>query len=518
MNFRPLPDTPEALEEEILALWDEEKTFERSLSLRSGAPEFVFYEGPPTANGRPGVHHVISRTIKDAVARYRAMAGFHVTRIAGWDTHGLPVEIEAEKKLGISGRPAIEELGIARFNEECRSNIFTYQDEWERLSRRIAYWLDYAKPYVTCAPDYIESVWWALAEINKKGLLYPGYRVVPYCPRCGTGLSSHEVAQGYQDIVEPSVVVKFHLVDDPDDARILSWTTTPWTLPGNLALAIGEDIAYVRVRVRPEGEEIPGVRARPGEVLILAEACLEILKHPVDVLETFPGRELLGRRYVPLFPGALESGDSEAAWTVLGADFVTTDDGTGVVHTAVMYGEDDFELGRRAALPMVHTVGEDGRFVASVPGDLAGLHVKDPATERAIRDYLSGADLLYSRESYSHSYPHCWRCDSALLYMARDAWYIQTTAVRDQLVEHNAGVDWHPPEIGRGRMGEWLSNNVDWALSRDRYWGTPLPIWQCGEDPTHWTVVGSFAELAEAIRSGLATATTSSPGSRDEEK
>ncbi len=501
MSFRPLPDTPEALEQEILALWDEEKTFERSLSLRCDAPEFVFYEGPPTANGRPGVHHVISRTIKDAIARYRAMAGFHVTRIAGWDAHGLPVEIEAEKKLGISGKPEIEKLGIARFNEECRSNIFTYQDEWERLSRRIAYWLDYAKPYVTCAPEYVESVWWALAEIDKKGLLYPGYRVVPYCPRCGTGLSSHEVAQGYKDIVEPSVVVKFHLVDDPDDARILSWTTTPWTLPGNLALAVGEDIAYAKVRVRPEGEDGGEAQARPGEVFILAEARLEILKHPVDVLETFPGRELIGRRYTPLFSGAVEAGDSEAAWTVLGADFVTTDDGTGVVHTAVMYGEDDFELGKLAALPMVHTVGEDGRFVASVPGGLGGLHVKDPATERVIRDYLLGADMLYQRESYSHSYPHCWRCESALLYMARDAWYIQTTAVRDQLVEHNAGVDWHPPEIGRGRMGEWLSNNVDWALSRDRYWGTPLPIWQCGEDPVHRTVVGSFAELAEAAGS-----------------
>ncbi|MEE9208603.1 MAG: isoleucine--tRNA ligase [Gemmatimonadota bacterium] len=501
MSFRALPDTAEALEEEILALWDEEETFERSLSLRSVAPEFVFYEGPPTANGRPGVHHVISRTIKDVVARYRAMAGFHVTRIAGWDTHGLPVEIEAEKKLGISGKPEIEELGIAKFNKECRSNIFTYQDEWERLSRRIAYWLDYAKPYVTCSPEYIESVWWALAEIDKKGLLYPGYRVVPYCPRCGTGLSSHEVAQGYKDIVEPSVVVKFHLVDDPDDARILSWTTTPWTLPGNLALAVGEEIKYVKVRVRSGGDEIAGALAISGEVLILAEARLEILKHPVDILETFSGRALVGRPYAPLFPGAIEAGDNEVAWTVLGADFVTTEDGTGVVHTAVMYGEDDFELGKRAGLPMVHTVGEDARFVASVPGDLAGMHVQDPETERAIRDYLSGADLLYQRESYAHSYPHCWRCDSKLLYMARDAWYIQTTAVRDQLVEHNAGVDWHPPEIGRGRMGEWLSNNVDWALSRDRYWGTPLPIWQCGEDPAHRTVVGSLAELAEAAGS-----------------
>ncbi|MEN8144604.1 MAG: isoleucine--tRNA ligase [Gemmatimonadota bacterium] len=501
MSFRPLPDTAEALEQEILVLWDEEKTFERSLARRSDAPEFVFYEGPPTANGRPGVHHVISRTIKDVVARYRSMAGFHVTRIAGWDTHGLPVEIEAEKKLGISGKPEIEELGIARFNEECRSNIFTYQDEWERLSRRIAYWLDYARPYVTCAPDYIESVWWALAEIDKKGMLYPGYRVVPYCPRCGTGLSSHEVAQGYKDIVEPSVVVKFHLLDNADDARILSWTTTPWTLPGNLALAVGEDISYVKVRVRPDSEPVSGAQAAPGEVFILAEARLEILKHPVDVLDTFPGRELVGCRYKPLFPGALESGESETAWTVLGADFVTTEDGTGVVHTAVMYGEDDFELGKRAGLPMVHTVGEDGRFLASVPGGLAGMHVKDPATERAIRDYLSGADLLYERESYAHNYPHCWRCDSALLYMARDAWYIQTTAVRDELVENNAGVDWHPPEIGRGRMGEWLANNVDWALSRDRYWGTPLPIWQCAEDPSHRTVVGSFAELAAAAGS-----------------
>ncbi len=504
MAYRPLNESITELEERVLGEWEAEGTFERSLADREDAPDFVFYEGPPTANGRPGVHHVLARTIKDLIARYRSMQGFRVTRIAGWDTHGLPVELEAEKQLGISGKPEIERLGIARFNAVCRENIFTYKDDWERLSRRIAYWLDYEHPYITCSPEYIESVWWALASIDEKGLLYRGHRIVPYCPRCGTGLSSHEVAQGYREVTEPAVTVKFHLVDDPDDARILSWTTTPWTLPGNLALAVGPEIEYARVRiVGPEGTP-PGRRhqgpggARPGEVLILARDRVEpVLRHPWELIETFPGRDLVGRRYRPLFPGAVETGDAPAAWTVLAADFVTVEEGTGVVHTAVMYGEDDYRLGLEAGLPLQHTVDEEGRFVERVPGELAGRHVKDPETERAIRDWLVERDALYERESYRHNYPHCWRCDSALLYMARHSWYIRTTEVKDRLLENNASVDWHPPEIGSGRMGEWLANNVDWALSRERYWGTPLPIWLCSDDESHRTVVGSYARLAE---------------------
>jgi isoleucyl-tRNA synthetase len=505
MTYRPLPERAVDLEQEVLDTWEAEDTFHRSLELREGAPEFVFYEGPPTANGRPGVHHVLARTIKDTVARFRAMDGRHVTRIAGWDTHGLPVEIEAEKQLGISGKPEIERIGIARFNEICRENLFTYKEDWERLSRRIGYWLDYANAYVTCTEPYIESVWWALARIHEKGLLYKGYKVLPYCPRCGTGLSSHEVAQGYRTVSEPSVFVKFKLRDDEDGASILSWTTTPWTLPGNVALAVGPEIEYLRVRVREpkDGDDQLPRGARAGEQLIVASARAgEVLRHPYDVLEVVPGRELAGLRYEPLFPGAVEAADHPAAWTVLEADFVTVEDGTGVVHTAVMYGEDDFELGARAGLPMQHTVDSDGRFVERVPGGLAGRFVKDPETDRVIIEGLADADRLYRRQMYEHSYPHCWRCDSALLYMARDSWYIRTTAVREQLLANNASVDWHPPEMGSGRMGEWLAGNVDWAVSRDRYWGTPLPVWVCDDSPDHVRVVGSLSEL-EGLAGGL---------------
>ncbi|UCG74648.1 MAG: isoleucine--tRNA ligase [Gemmatimonadota bacterium] len=513
MSYPELPPSHPALEESILRVWEEEDTFHESLRAREGRPEFVFYEGPPTANGRPGVHHIISRAIKDLVARYRTMTGHHVTRIAGWDTHGLPVELEAERQLGISGKAQIEELGIAEFNRVCRDGIFTYKDDWERLSQRIGYWLDYDDAYVTCTPDYVESVWWAIAEIERKGLLYRGYKVVPYCSRCGTGLSSHEVAMGWADVVDTSVFVKFHLVDDPDGARVLSWTTTPWTLPGNVALAVGEEIRYVKVRIAPEAGSAAaaggagaaegtgateGAAARPGEVLILARSLMErTLRHEVEVLEEMSGRELVGRRYEPLFPGAVDAHGAQNAWTILPADFVTMDEGTGVVHTAVMYGEDDFRLGAETGLPMQHTVDGEGRFVARVPGGLAGGYVKDPDVERRILEWLSDHDLLYRSERYPHSYPHCWRCDSALLYMARDAWYARTTAVKDRLIELNAAIDWHPPEIGSGRMGEWLANNVDWSLSRDRYWGTPLPIWVCDGDEEHRAVLGSFAELAE---------------------
>jgi isoleucyl-tRNA synthetase len=505
MAYRPLEESVTGLEEEVLHIWDQEDTFRLSLADRADAPDFVFFEGPPTANGRPGVHHILARTIKDLIARYRTMTGYRVARKAGWDTHGLPVELEAERELGISGKQEIEELGIAEFNNVCRKNIFTYQDDWEKMSRRIGYWLDYENPYVTCSPEFVESVWWALSEIEKKGLLYLGHRIVPYCPRCGTGLSSHEVAQGYQDVNEPAVFVKFHLVDDPDGARVLSWTTTPWTLPGNLALAVGPDIDYVRVRVLADepGEDgtmptRPGPgHATPGEVLILARSRVQaVMNHSYEVIGDLKGADLVGAAYAPLFPGAIDRGDSAVAWTVLPADFVTTEDGTGVVHTAVMYGEDDYRLGVAVGLPQQHTVDEEGRFVPGVPGGLAGMNVKDKATERAIREWLVERDLLYHREMYEHSYPHCWRCSSALLYMARNSWYVRTTAVKDGLLANSASVDWHPPEIGSGRMGEWLANNVDWALSRERYWGTPLPIWLCTNDDSHRRVVGSFDELA----------------------
>ncbi len=495
MGYPELPGSVTELEEGVLARWEEEDLFHRSLEARRGSPEYVFFEGPPTANGRPGVHHILARTIKDLAGRHRTMTGHHVLRKAGWDTHGLPVEIEAERQLGISGKPEIEEFGIAEFNRVCRENLFTYKDEWERLSRRIGYWLDYDDPYITCSPEYIESAWWALSEIDRKGLLYKGYKVLPYCPRCGTGLSSHEVAQGYEEVEDTAVFVAFPLVDDADGASVLGWTTTPWTLPGNVALAIHPDVEYVRVRVTGRSD---GALAEEGDVLILARDRMEpVLRNEVRVLDAFPGSALVGRRYEPPFRGAVDAGDSEAAWTVLPADFVTVDEGTGVVHTAVMYGEDDFDLGTRAGLPRQHTVGPDGRFLASVPAGLAGLGVNESDTEVRILDHLREVGALYRSERYRHSYPHCWRCDSKLLYMARDSWYIRTTALTERLLENNASVDWHPPEIGTGRMGEWLKGNVDWALSRDRYWGTPLPVWECDAEPEHREVIGSFVQLAE---------------------
>jgi isoleucyl-tRNA synthetase len=495
MAYPDLPGSVGELEEELLRRWGEERLYRRSVDARRGQPEYVFYEGPPTANGRPGVHHIFARTIKDLAARHRTMTGHHVPRKAGWDTHGLPVEIDAERQLGISGKSEIEKLGIAEFNRVCRENLFTYKQDWERLSRRIGYWLDYEDPYITCSPDYIESAWWAVSEIDRKGLLYKGYKVLPYCPRCGTGLSSHEVAQGYEDIEDTAVYAAFPLLEDPEGAAILSWTTTPWTLPGNVALAVHPDIEYVRVRVTAASEE---ALAREGDVLILARARMEdVLRNSMVVEDAFPGTALLGRRYRPPFEGAVDAGDSDTAWSVLPADFVTVEEGTGVVHTSVMYGEDDFELGTREGLPMQHTVGQDGCFLDNVPGGLAGRPVNEADTEALILDRLGRVGALYRVERYRHSYPHCWRCDSKLLYMACDSWYIRTTAVTDHLLENNDSVSWHPPEIGTGRMGEWLKGNVDWALSRDRFWGTPLPVWECDAHPEHRNVVGSFAELEE---------------------
>ena len=479
MAYRDLPDSIEALERELLDLWEREDTFRRSLERREGAPEFVFYEGPPTANGKPGVHHVLARTIKDAVARHRAMAGFHVTRIAGWDTHGLPVEIEAEKRLGISGKPEIEKIGIAEFNRVCREGVFTYKEEWERLSRRIGYWLDYEHPYVTFTPDYVESVWWALSEIHAKGLLYLGYKVLPYCPRCGTGLSSHEVAQGWDERTDPSVTVRFPVAGEPGRS-LLVWTTTPWTLVSNVAVAFGPHLRYVEVE-------------RDGERFVLCQSRASALfGEDVRVVRDVTAEELAGLEYerpfdfVPSYP--------ERRGRLWPASFVSDEEGTGLVHIAPAFGADDFELGRAHGLPVVRPVDDAGRFERDV-AEVGGTFVKDadPQLERL----LGERGLLFRSGTLRHTYPHCWRCDSPLLYMARDSWYIRTTAVRDRLLAHNASIAWRPPEIGSGRMGEWLENNVDWAISRDRYWGTPLPVWVCEADGAHREVPGSFARLAE---------------------
>ncbi|TFG66087.1 MAG: isoleucine--tRNA ligase, partial [Gemmatimonadales bacterium] len=480
MSYRSLPESVTALEEEVLKLWSNEDTFQRSLECQDGEPEFVFYEGPPTANGRPGVHHVMARTIKDTIARYRSMTGRHVTRIAGWDTHGLPVEIEAEKQLGISGKPDIDRLGIAEFNAVCRENLFTYKEDWEQLSQRIGYWLDYDRPYVTCSPEYIESVWWALGEIDRKGLLYLGYKILPYCPRCGTGLSSHEVAQGYADRTDPSIFIRLPVVGEPGQ-HLLIWTTTPWTLVSNVAVAFGPDVTYVEV-------------ALDGDRYILARSRVEAVFGDDAVIERgVPVAELELLEYARPLP--LDPSYPATNGRSLPADFVSDSDGTGLVHISPAFGADDFALGQRAGLPIVRPVDDAGRFLADV-AEVGGLPVKD--ADARLEQILEERGLLFRRGRINHSYPHCWRCETPLIYMARDSWYVRTTAVRDRMLAENASISWHPPEIGAGRMGEWLENNIDWAISRDRYWGTPLPIWLCDTCEAR-EVVGSYEALSDRV-------------------
>ncbi len=456
--------TPRAAEEErVLEFWREQDIFQRSIDERDEERPFVFYEGPPTTNGRPGVHHVLARSVKDIVCRFWTMEGYKVRRKGGWDTHGLPVEIEVEKELGIEGKDEIEAYGVAEFNARCRKSVFKYREEWNRLTERIGFWLDLEHPYITLENDYIESVWWLLSQWWKRGLFYAGFKVVPYCPRCQTALSDHEVSQGYQTVKEPSVYVKFPLVDE-ENAYVLAWTTTPWTLPGNVALAVGKHITYLKVR-------------QNDELYYLAEDRAEILRGEYEVLEKLPGAKLVGRRYRPLLEGLdLKEKTGKDAYFVAAADFVTTEDGTGVVHTAVMYGADDYALGMELGLPAYHTVDDTGHFTAEVPV-FGGQRVREIDPE--IIRHLQGAGLLYRQEMYEHNYPFCWRCDSALLYYARDSWYLKTTSLKDRMLEENRKTQWFPPRIGANRFGDWLENNVDWAISRDRYWGTPIPLWRC---------------------------------------
>jgi isoleucyl-tRNA synthetase len=465
------------LEKHVLAMWKAEGTFQKSLELRAGRERFVFYEGPPTANGKPATHHILARAFKDLFPRYKTMKGFLVERKAGWDTHGLPVEIEIEKKLGISGKFAIEnEIGVERFNQLCRESVYEYVSAWVAFSERMAFWLDYDKAYWTLTSDYIQSVWWALSEMWKQGLVYKGFRVAPYCPRCATPLSSHELALGYQDNVpDPSVFVRFRLKQDPTTS-ILAWTTTPWTLPGNVALAVDNDITYVKVK---QGEE----------KLILAEARLSVLDGEYTVVQTMKGSELVGLDYEPLFPYSVP--EKGRAHYVVDADFVSTEEGTGVVHTSALYGVDDLRLCQEKGIPFSHTVGLDGKFLPYVE-KFAGLHVKE--ADPLIIDDLKARGLLYKAETILHTYPFCWRCATALIYYALDAWYIRTTQYRDELIANNAAANWVPAHIKEGRMGDWLRNNVDWQFSRSRYWGTPLPFWEC-ESCDEQRCVSSAAEI-----------------------
>ncbi|HEV7918892.1 MAG TPA: isoleucine--tRNA ligase [Solirubrobacterales bacterium] len=487
--FEPLTpgETFPQIEERILDRWRELAIFEKSLAQREDAERFVFYEGPPTANGRPGSHHVLSRVFKDIFPRYKTMRGFRVDRKAGWDCHGLPVELEVERELGLASKDEIEKYGIEKFNAKCRESVFTYVEEWNRLTERIGFWIDLEDPYVTLSNDYVESVWWSLKQIWDKGLLYEGHRVVPYCPRCGTALSSHEVALGYKDVEDPSVYVKFPLVGD--SAKLLVWTTTPWTLPGNLAVAVAPDVTYVRARVG-------------DEELILAEALVErVLGEDVVVQSNFPGSELVGKHYEgPIFKlQSREPGESP----IVAGDFVTTEDGTGLVHIAPAFGEDDYRVGAENGLfdpteqgSLYNPVGLDGKFTDEVIG-FEGRFVKDSElTDELIAD-LRERGLLLKAKKFEHSYPHCWRCSTPLIYYAKTSWYIQTTAVRDKMLAGNEEITWYPPHIKEGRFGNWLENNIDWALSRERYWGTPLPVWVCSEDRAHATCIGSYAEVAE---------------------
>ncbi|MFO1534120.1 MAG: isoleucine--tRNA ligase [Thermoplasmatota archaeon] len=502
----PVPKkyAPDEMERRILAQWAADGTFRRQVEQGRAAYEssghdpgrrFVFLEGPPTANGLPHPGHVLTRTLKDAVNRYQAMLGKWVPRKAGWDCHGLPVEIEVQKELGIEHVDEVLAYGLAKFNAKCRDSVFRYKKNWEDMSERVGFWLDYDHPYVTMEDGYIESVWWSLKRLFDAGLLFKSYKVVPYCPQTGTSYSSHEVAQGYKDVVDTAVFVKFHLVGDPENARILSWTTTPWTLPGNVALAVGPDIDYVKVRV---GKASDKAVAKEGEVLIVAKALLKkALRNESTVLAELKGRDLVGRFYEPLFPGAVDPAGSKTAWTVVPAGFVTTEDGTGVVHTAVMYGEDDFQLGMKEGLPARHTVGLDGNFLPHVPGGVAGRYVKAPETEAAILAHLRKGDLLYREERYEHSYPHCWRTGHPLLYYAMDSWYIRMSTLREKLLANNDQVNWVPDTIKEGRMGDWLRNVKDWAFSRSRFWGTPLPVWTCGACKAQ-VCLGSKAELKAA--------------------
>ncbi|MEC8243144.1 MAG: isoleucine--tRNA ligase, partial [Candidatus Thermoplasmatota archaeon] len=489
------------LETALLKAWSEENAFQNSIdSRRNGAP-FIFLEGPPTANGKPGIHHVVARAYKDLVCRWKAMEGFLVERKGGWDTHGLPVEIEVQKRMDLMSNEAIEEYGMDNFNQACRESVWTYESAWREMTERMAYWVDLDNPYVTLHNDYVESCWWAIKQMFDKGLLYRGHKVLPYCPQTGTSYSSHEVALGYKEVEEPSVYVKFKLVDD--DSSILAWTTTPWTLPGNVGLAVGPDVTYVKVKVTEVAANWTGSGgADVGETMILAKDLMkEVLRHNVEIVEEFSGIELVGRAYEPLFPDAVPRGDSETAWTVLSADWVTTTDGTGVVHTAVMYGEDDYNLGMEVGLPAFHTVGMDGAFVGGIHSELDGRYVKD--CDETIINLLSspkgsngkGPDsgLLYREKAYLHDYPHCWRTDHPLLYYAMDSWFVRMTAVKEKLLEFNDGVEWAPDWVGEGRFGEWLRNVKDWAISRERYWGTPLPVWR--SDDGQMKCIGSIQEL-----------------------
>jgi isoleucyl-tRNA synthetase len=484
------------MEERVLARWREADVFHASLEQRKDAPRWVFYEGPPTANGRPGSHHVLSRVFKDVFPRYRTMRGYRVDRKAGWDCHGLPVELEIERELGLSSKDEIERYGIAEFNAKCRESVFKYVEEWNQLTERIGFWIDLDDPYVTLSNEYVESIWWSLREIWDKDMLYEGHRVVPYCPRCGTALSSHEVALGYKDVKDPSVYVRFPVVTDdgiPTGESLLVWTTTPWTLAANVAVAVAPEVTYVRAKI-------------DSETLILAEPLVEkVLGEDAQIIDRFPGQKLVDDGTVYVAPFEVKDHPQNGAHLpVIEGDFVTVEDGTGLVHLAPAFGEDDYRTAgaspRSTFDPTRHEtlfnpVKPDGTYDERVVG-FEGRFVKDEELTSELIAKLESQGLLFRQQVYEHSYPHCWRCGTPLIYYAKASWYIKTTQVRDKMLAGNEGINWYPPHIKHGRFGNWLENNVDWALSRERYWGTPLPVWRCtNEDCDHQHCIGSYEEL-----------------------
>jgi isoleucyl-tRNA synthetase len=487
--YKELPDKlniPD-LEKEILDYWAKNNTFEKSITSRDKSKSFTFYEGPPTANGKPGIHHVISRTLKDMVCRYKTLQGYQIHRKAGWDTQGLPVEIEIEKELGFKHKDEIEKFGIENFNKACKESVFKYLKDWEEFTRRLGYWVNLDDAYITFTNDYIESVWWSLKQFFDAGLIYKGYKIQPYCPRCETPLSSHEVAQGYEDVKDPSVYVVFKISKAPkeleiDDYQFLVWTTTPWTLISNVALAVGPDITYVKLQFSDTGEKI-----------ILAKDRLSVITQHYDLLGEIKGSDLEGIEYEQLLKYVKV--DTKAFYVVLG-DFVTTEDGSGIVHIAPAFGEDDYQVSRKYNLPVVQPVNGRGEFTEEVT-DFKGCFVKE-ADDDIIQKLRSEAKL-YRKEKFVHSYPHCWRCHTPLLYYARESWYVNTSSYKDKMIELNNTINWFPPETGSGRFGNWLEENRDWALSRDRYWGTPLPIWvcDCKECKDKYQAIGSITELKD---------------------
>ncbi|MDQ3156770.1 MAG: isoleucine--tRNA ligase, partial [Actinomycetota bacterium] len=497
-GYRPVPahiDLP-ALERDILDLWAEQGTFDASLEASKDAPRWTFYEGPPTANGTPGTHHVEARVFKDVFPRFKTMQGFHVERKAGWDCHGLPVEIAVEKELGFNGKPDIEAYGIAEFNARCREAVVRNVDLFEEMTDRMGYWVDMSDPYRTMDSSYVESVWWGLTQIFDKGLLAEDFRVAPYCPRCGTTLSDHELAQGYEDITDPSVYVRFPLTSGPHAGTdMLVWTTTPWTLVSNTAVAVNPEVTYVVAR-------------NGDESLIVAEPLVEkSLGEGWTVAERFTGRDMERWDYQRPFelvtfpegsngqgPDSADDGRSPGAHYVVLGDYVTTEDGTGLVHQSPAFGADDMLVCKAYGLPVVNPVTSDGHFEADI--DLIGGEFFKTADKKLVAD-LAARDLLFKEHAYEHSYPHCWRCHTPLMYYAQPAWYIRTTEIKDQLLGENAKTNWYPETIKNGRYGDWLNNNIDWALSRNRFWGTPLPIWRNDDDPTKLVCIESLAKLSE---------------------